>query len=345
MIDLLGPGGRLVFYGATSGYTLTFLGKPGTAPAVEMLGRAGLRPTHGVLVYWRGAGDAVGADAVATALRAGARVVVATRTDAEAAAVQAAHRVQGVVSLETLARTAGLRWPEAMPDYDTDPDGYRAYQDATLKPFGLAVGRLLAAPDNPRGNPDLVVERAGQDTLGVSTFLARPFTGVIVYLEDTAADRLSFYAPNVWMHQKRVLFPGFAILGSHLSNAHQAEEVVRLIEAGALAIHPPAVHALGRAGRGAPGHPREPPRWHADRARRRHRRPRRPARGPRRVRGVGLALRRRQGRAGADRSGAAGAARVRGAGDDRRAAGQRAQRRHAGRPRARARRAGGGAAA
>jgi enoyl-CoA hydratase/carnithine racemase/NADPH:quinone reductase-like Zn-dependent oxidoreductase len=207
-----------------------------------MLRRAGLRPTHGVLIYWRGSGDAVGADAITTALRAGARVVVATRTDAEAAEVQAAYRVQGVVSLQTLARGSGLRWPEAMPDYDEDPDGYREYQDAALKPFGLAVGRLLAAADNPRGNPDVIVERAGQDTLGISTFLARPFTGVVVYLEDTAADRLSFYAPNVWMHQKRVLFPSFAILGSHLSNAHQAEEVVRLLDAGALAIHPPAVH-------------------------------------------------------------------------------------------------------
>jgi len=242
MIDLLGPGGRLVFYGATSGYTLTFLGKPGVAPAAEMLRRAGLRPTHGVLVYWRGPGDAVGADAVGAALRAGARVVVATRSDAEAAEVQAAHRVHGAVSIETLARDAGLRWPEAMPDYDADADGFRAYQDATLKPFGLAVGRVLAAPDNPRGNPDVIVERAGQDTLGVSTFLARPFTGVVVYLEGTADDRFSFYAPNVWMHQKRVLFPSFAILGSHLSNAHQAEEVVRLLDGGALAIHPPVVH-------------------------------------------------------------------------------------------------------
>src|SRR6185369_9043727 len=243
MIDLLGPGGRLVFYGATSGYTLTFLGKRGAAPAGDMLRRAGLRPTHGVLVYWRGGGDAVGADAVTTALRAGARVVVATGTDAEAAEVQAAHRVQGVVSLQTLARSAGLRWPETMPDYDQDPDGYREYQDATLKPFGLAVGRLLAAPDNPRGNPDVIVERSGQDTLGVSTFLARPFTGVVVYLEDTATDRLSFYAPNVWMHQKRVLWPTFAILGSHLSNAHQAEEVVRLLDGGTLTVEPPAVRA------------------------------------------------------------------------------------------------------
>jgi acrylyl-CoA reductase (NADPH)/3-hydroxypropionyl-CoA dehydratase/3-hydroxypropionyl-CoA synthetase len=243
MIDLLAPSGRLVFYGATSGYTLTFLGKPGSARAGEMMRRGGLRPHHGVLVYYggRGLADPVGDDAISTAVHAGARVAVATRTDAEAAAVKAAHRVAGVVSLETLARDATFRWPDAMPDYDLDPDGFREYQDRTLKPFGLAVGRVLATADNPRGNPDMIVERAGQDTLGISTFLARPFTGVVVYLEATSDDRLSFYAPNVWMHQKRVLFPTFAILGSHLSNAQQADEVVRLLDAGALTTQPPAV--------------------------------------------------------------------------------------------------------
>ncbi len=46
------PGGRLVFYGATSGYTLAFLGKPGPRPAREMLRRADLRPNEGVLVYY-----------------------------------------------------------------------------------------------------------------------------------------------------------------------------------------------------------------------------------------------------------------------------------------------------
>ncbi|HEU5321988.1 MAG TPA: enoyl-CoA hydratase-related protein, partial [Methylomirabilota bacterium] len=246
MVDLLAAGGRLVFYGATSGYTLTFVGKSGSARAGEMYRRAGLRPGHGVLVYYGGRGrtdDPVGVDAVSAAAHAGARVVAVTAGDAQAAHVQSTLRVAGVVSLETLARAPGFRWPESMPDFDVDPEGYRAYQEATLKPFGQAVGRLLVTPDNPRGAPDLVVERAGQDTLGTSTFLARPFTGTVVYLESTADDRLSFYAPNVWMHQKRVLFPSFAILGSHLSNAHQAEEVVRLIEAGILPVHEPAVHA------------------------------------------------------------------------------------------------------
>jgi len=245
MVDLLVPGGRLVFYGATSGYTLAFLGKSGSARAGEMLCRVDLRPNEAVLVYYgdgHGLEDAVGTDAISTALHAGARVVAVTRLDTQAAHVQATLRVHGVVSLETLARSPGFRWPETMPDYDVDPDGYRAYQESTLKPFGQAVGRLLARADNPRGNPDLVVERAGQDTLGISTFLCRPFTGRVVYLEGTAGQRLSFYAPNVWMHQKRVVFPAFAILGSHLSNAHQAAEVVRLLDSGALAVHAPAVH-------------------------------------------------------------------------------------------------------
>jgi enoyl-CoA hydratase/carnithine racemase len=165
-----------------------------------------------------------------------------TRTDAAAAHVRQAWHVVGTVSLETLAARKGFEWPATMPDYDIDGDGYRRYQDRTLKPFGLAVGRLLATADNPRGHPDLIVERAGQDTLGTSTFLARPFTGVVLYMEGTQDRRYAFYAPNVWMHQKRVLFPSFAILGSHLSNAHQAEECVRLLDAGALAVQPPAIH-------------------------------------------------------------------------------------------------------
>jgi len=243
MVDLLAPGGRLVFYGATSGYTLAFLGKPGKASAQEMLRRAGLRPNHGVLVHAGGENDAVAREAIEAALRAGARVVAVARKDAEAARLQETLPVQGVVSLETLARNPGFRWPETMPDSEEDPDGFREYQDYTLKPFGQAIGRILATPDNPRGYPDVVVERAGQDTLGVSAFLARPHTGAIVFLEAGEGRRFSFYAPNVWMHQKRILFPSFSILGSHLSNAHQADEVVRLIDGGALRVHAPALHA------------------------------------------------------------------------------------------------------
>src|SRR6185369_11490019 len=104
MVDLLGPGGRLVFYGATSGYTLTFVGKPGASAPAEMLRRADLRPGEGVLLYWGTESgrpdDAVAAEAVAATLVTGARVVVAARTDAQAAAAKAAG-ADGVASIET----------------------------------------------------------------------------------------------------------------------------------------------------------------------------------------------------------------------------------------------------
>jgi len=243
MIDLLGPGGRLVFYGATTGYTLAFLGKPGGSSAREMYHRADLRPHEGVVVHRTDLVDPVGDEAIEVALASGARVVAITSTDAQAVALPGRFALRGVVSLEALARDAGLRWPDTMPDYDQDPEGYRAYQDSTLKPLGQAIGRLLATSDNPRGNPDLVVERPGQDTLGISTFIVRPHGGRIVYLEASAGRRFSFYAPNVWMHQKRILFPTFAILGSHLSNAHQAAQIVQLLDGGALRVHAPAIHA------------------------------------------------------------------------------------------------------
>src|SRR5204863_3922906 len=87
MIELLAPGGRLVFYGATTGYTLAFVGKPGAAGAREMLNRVDVRPNEGVLIYYGVDGrleDAVGADAIGVALAARARVVVATRLDSQA---------------------------------------------------------------------------------------------------------------------------------------------------------------------------------------------------------------------------------------------------------------------
>ena len=151
-----------------------------------------LRPNEGVLVYC-GLGDGV-EDEVPwrrgdrrPRCAAGARVVVAARLDAQAARVKATHAVHGVVSLEALARAGGSRWPDGHARLRHGPRRATATtRTLTLKPFGQAVGRLLATADNPRGNPDVVVERAGQDTLGVSTFLARPFTGRVVYVEADA---------------------------------------------------------------------------------------------------------------------------------------------------------------
>jgi acrylyl-CoA reductase (NADPH)/3-hydroxypropionyl-CoA dehydratase/3-hydroxypropionyl-CoA synthetase len=103
------------------------------------------------------------------------------------------------------------------------------------------VGAALRSPDNPRGAPDLVIERAGHDALGVSTSLVKPFTGRVVYFESLAHRRYTFYAPQVWTRQRRILMPTASILGTHLCNAFEVTRMNDRIAAGLLEVTEPTV--------------------------------------------------------------------------------------------------------
>ena len=158
--------------------------------------------------------------------------------------------VAGVVSLEGIKRREGgnFDWPDTMPRLPVaraDIEAFRAavrdFQDRTLKPFGAAVGKLLRSADNPRGAPDVVLERAGQDTLGVTTALVKPFTGRVVYAEDMAGGRYNFYAPQVWTRQRRIIMPAAEILGTHLCNAYEVTRMNDMVAAGTLDITEPTV--------------------------------------------------------------------------------------------------------
>jgi acrylyl-CoA reductase (NADPH) / 3-hydroxypropionyl-CoA dehydratase / 3-hydroxypropionyl-CoA synthetase len=259
--QLLETGGTLTFYGATSGYYFTFVGKPGAEAPAVMLRRARLEPNEAVLIYYgMGATDSplvdpVGLEAIEAAHALGARIVVVTYTDAQREFVQSlgfGEGVRGVVSLEDIRRREGddFDWPVTMPplpDPKTDTDGHReavrAFQERTIKPLGTAMGRILKSPDNPRGSPDLVVERAGHDALGASTSLVKPFTGRVVYVEDMGGRRYAFHAPQVWMRQRRIFMPTATILGTHLSNAYEVVRMNRMVDAGLLDVTEPVVVA------------------------------------------------------------------------------------------------------
>ena len=255
--QLLGDGGTLAFYGASSGYHLSFVGKPGSATPEAMLQRAGARAGEAVLLYY-GPGstallDATGLEMIEAVRAVGARTVVATHTDAQREFVQSLgfeDAVAGVVSLEDIRRRQGedFDWPHTMPrladakqDIETFRAAVRDFQDRTLKPFGAAVGALLRSPDNPRGAPDLIIERAGHDTLGVSTSLVKPFTGRVIYCEEMAGRRYAFYAPQVWTRQRRILMPSASILGTHLCNAHEVTRMNDMVAAGLLEVTEPTV--------------------------------------------------------------------------------------------------------
>jgi len=255
--QLLEEGGTLAFYGASSGYHFSFMGKAGTARPDAMIARAGLRGGESVLLYYgpnsRELADEAGLEMIEAARLFKARIVIVSTTDGQREFLQSLgleESVEGIVSLETLKRRDGANfdWPATLPrlpdareDIAAFKAGVRDYQQKTLKPFGTALGRLLRSPGNPRGVPDLVVERAAQDTLGVSTSLVRPFGGRVVYAEDMADRRYTFYAPQVWTRQRRIVMPTANIFGTHLCNAHEVTVMNNMVSAGLLDVTEPTV--------------------------------------------------------------------------------------------------------
>ncbi|MBF0394577.1 MAG: zinc-binding dehydrogenase, partial [Alphaproteobacteria bacterium] len=185
--------------------------------------------------------------AIEAARQAGARVAVVTDLDAERDFVLSlgwGEAVPGAVSLAEIGRRVPqFRWPDTMPDLP-DPltetaafkEAVRLFTDEVFKPHGQAVGRILRSADNPRGTPDLVFERAGRDSLAVATMLVRPNGGRVVYSGDMAGRRYSFYAPQVWMRQRRILMPQATIIGTHLCNAAEIAGLNRVIASGAVRV-------------------------------------------------------------------------------------------------------------
>ena len=120
--QLLGEGGILTFFGATSGYRFSFMGKPGVEKADVMLARAGLRAGKSLLViYGPGAEDGivdpVAIEAIEVGCARGARVAVLADTGAQREFVTSlgfGANLSGVVSLQDIQRRLGS---------DFDPPG------------------------------------------------------------------------------------------------------------------------------------------------------------------------------------------------------------------------------
>nr|MCU0973593.1 acetyl-CoA synthetase [Burkholderiales bacterium] len=199
--------------------------------------------------------DEGGLEAIEATRAKGGRILVVTYTDAQREFVSSlgfGAQLKGVVSVESLKRRFGeeFDWPKCMPslpDGRSDlaglKEGVRLYNDLTFKPLGQAVGEFLRTPDNPRGYPDLIIERAGHDSLGVSAMLVKPFVGRIIYFENMDGRRYSYFAPQIWMRQRRIYMPSVNIWGTHLSNAY---EIVRLndeVSAGLLTVTEPTLCA------------------------------------------------------------------------------------------------------
>ena len=254
--QLLGPGGVLTFFGATSGYRFSFMGKAGSEKADVMLARAGLRAGKSLLViYGPGAEDGivdpVAIEAIEVGCARGARVAVLTDTGAQREFVTSlgfGANLSGVVSLQDIQRRLGsdfdppgpfMRLPDPFTESAEFKEAVRRFSDRTLKPIGSAIAPLLRNTLDRRGLPDVVFERSGRDGLALATSLVKPTVGSVVYAEDLSGKRFSFYAPQVWMRQRRILMPSAEIRGTHLNTAREYAEVLERIAAGMIDVVDP----------------------------------------------------------------------------------------------------------
>ncbi len=161
--QVLGPNGVLAFFGASSGYRFTFVGKSGAATPEAMLRRVGLRPGSSILIaYGPGAGDevidAVGIEAIEAARAFGARIVVMADTDAQRELVLSlgfGEAVAGVISLQELSGgsvTSSCRQAPSRTCPIRRPRGWRSRRSSGSSTTGRSSrsGRPSARSCGPR---------------------------------------------------------------------------------------------------------------------------------------------------------------------------------------------------
>ncbi|GGE27412.1 hypothetical protein GCM10011571_32040 [Marinithermofilum abyssi] len=232
--QMLAPGGTVVLGAGTKGHHYTFMGKPGTKSSEAMLKQAEMERGESVLLYYGIQGEAVdtvGLAMMETAVTLGGRVGVLCRTTEQKRFLETRgyiHNLCGILTLpEIRAQHPRFDWPPSMPalaDARRQPREHallwELYLTRTVQPVIKEVKRLFQMS----GWVDLVIERAAQDALGVSVALTHPDKGRIVYGENMAGRRYSFYAPWIQESRRRVIMPAAVIAGNAVTSAQQDAE-------------------------------------------------------------------------------------------------------------------------
>jgi crotonyl-CoA carboxylase/reductase len=160
-----------------------------------LLGRASMQPGDNVLVW--GASGGLGVFAIQLCQITGANPIAVVSREDKA----------------DLCRRLGATMIIDRREFDLrkGPDESRR--------FGKRIRELTGGRD-----PDIVFEHVGQETFPTSVIVAKRF-GKIVICGATSGFNLDFDVRYLWMRQKE-------ILGSHFSNAFQADRANRLVMEG-----------------------------------------------------------------------------------------------------------------
>jgi acrylyl-CoA reductase (NADPH)/3-hydroxypropionyl-CoA dehydratase/3-hydroxypropionyl-CoA synthetase len=215
--------------------------------------------------------DRVAIEAIEVGCTLGAQVAVLADTAEQREFVNSlgfGARLRGVVSIDAIARRLGDDFdpPGAFPrcPIPSASPGVQGGGAALLGPHPQArrLRRGAAAAQHP-GPPRPAgrgVRARGPRRPGLATSLVKPNVGKVVYAEDLSGRRLSFYAPQVWMRQRRILMPTAEIRGTHLNTAREFAEMQERIAAGMIDVIAAGDRSPHGDRRGTPGHVGKPPR-------------------------------------------------------------------------------------
>jgi crotonyl-CoA carboxylase/reductase len=163
-----------------------------------LIGRAKMEPGDNVLIW--GASGGLGVFAIQLAKLVGANPIAVVSREDKA----------------ELCRGLGARHIIDRREFDL------AKGPAESRRFGKRIRELTGGED-----PDIVFEHVGAETFPTSVLVAKKF-GKVVICGATTGFNLTFDVRYLWMRQK-------TILGSHFSNAFQAEKANKLIADGKIA--------------------------------------------------------------------------------------------------------------
>ncbi len=187
-----------------------------TAGPDAILDEIGLLPGRRGLVW---GADAYARDFARAARARGAEVAVVASFAREKKGLEAMRRL-GIPETHLVDRDA-FKLPDDMPDpLAADGKPNPEYASGFMK-NAQALGKALWGVFGPKTSPDFVVERADQSTLHFSTFVARDF-------DEGDAMRCGFVVARGKSN--------LSILGSHMYDAAQAREVVRLLATGRIVM-------------------------------------------------------------------------------------------------------------
>lgn len=245
--QMLASGGKLLLNAAKENSCMSFIGKPGRLSIEDIFNETAAEPSTTVLLYYgtdtASLIDEEGLEIIERVRKFGGQLIIITQTFMQKNFLSGCgfskKLLHGITAVEELEKDNNINWlkygVKDLPDAVIDADNYRRTLDSflrkTCKPLKNTLSKITGIKNF---HADIVIERAFQDTLAISTILAKPNNGVIIYIGEMTGKRYSFYAEPLINKQLKVKMATAEIIGTNRFCYDDMEKMQRMIDSGTI---------------------------------------------------------------------------------------------------------------